>query len=473
MLQGQLQHTALRGEDWSMQPRTGRVKNNHQTIDMPILHQEQEDMTQPVRISFDPVGWSNACARSTPCRICITKSAVHGTQECLDCSSNFAKSLPAASSAPGTPAFTTKREPRDSAELLGREAMSRTMSAMSYESVCRSSVNDGLVGDMDGMADAFQNSPGGYSAYSQTPQIPFSQATSQFDPNDNHFEYNVSLCGESLDACQPVSPMDQSMYPMPYACSTSSSQVEGPLMFMDTQQHMMELPPSPAQTAEISEPSPKEKFKCSQSGCGRSFSRHADLQRHYDHVHPGPDSTERGHACDYPKCTRQVTPFRRKDHFRDHLREFHKEDLLRRGGQETADWFNGRNINPSVWRCGRCLRRNSFIKRGYTCFKCNVDCEPTRVEHRQKQRRATVQGPVRTSKKSQPAQRMAARLAQNLPSLDTLSPSAMPATSWRGPATAPATASNMMLFAHTSPYAEVNSPSSAIFYPEDQLPPSK
>ncbi|KAL8305583.1 hypothetical protein RB601_009435 [Gaeumannomyces tritici] len=449
MLQGQLQQPTLDGGQWPMQPRTDRMKNSRPTIDMSMLHQEQDDMAHPERISFDPGEWSSAYA---------------------------------ASPAPSTPIFPTKREPRDPAELLGRHEMTRTMSAisaisaMSYDSACRSSINDGPVSDMESMVDAFQNSPGGYSAYSQTHQTAYSQATSQYDPNDGHFEYSVSLCGESLDACQAVSPMDQSIYGMqsplmPYARSTSSSQLEGSLMFIDSQQHV-ELPPSPAQTAEVLQSSPKEKFKCTDSGCGKSFSRQADLQRHYDHVHPAPDSIERGHACDYPKCARQAAPFRRKDHFRDHLREFHKEDLLKRSGQEPPDWFNGRNIKPSFWRCVRCLRRINTNKHNYTCPKCNIDCEPVRVEHREKHRCATVQGPLRTSKKSRPTQRATARLAQNLASPDTLSPSAMPTTSWRGAATAPAAARNMMLFAHTSPYAEVDSPSNGIYYPEDQLSPS-
>lgn len=245
---------------------------------------------------------------------------------------------------------------------------------------------------------------------------------------------------------------------------------------------------------------PRERFKCSESGCGRCFSRQADLQRHYDHVHPGPDAGRKGHACDYPKCARQFAPFRRKDHFRDHLREFHKEDLLRRGGQEPPEWFNDRNINLGVWRCGRCLRRNSLDKRGYTCHKCKVDCEPARVSHRQKQqRRATVQtttattaprevvggsgvrarslqaqGPVRVSKKGQPT---AARLAPNLARLSPLSTGAAlapAAASWQGPATAPATVAEsggMMLFAPPSPYGGVRTPLNAVFaYSEEQMP---
>jgi hypothetical protein len=57
------------------------------------------------------------------------------------------------------------------------------------------------------------------------------------------------------------------------------------------------------------------------------FSRPADLERHYKNVHAPQDEKDR-FPCGYPKCKRATSTFTRKDHYRDHLRDSHKEDIV-------------------------------------------------------------------------------------------------------------------------------------------------
>ncbi|PFH61135.1 hypothetical protein XA68_18142 [Ophiocordyceps unilateralis] len=105
---------------------------------------------------------------------------------------------------------------------------------------------------------------------------------------------------------------------------------------------------------------------CLHPGCtARPFKRRADLDRHYKHRH-APDSVKDSFSCDYPRCSRHQDPFHRLDHFRDHLREFHKEDIEKRGGSEAGL----RPASSSWWRCRRCLKR---VYDGHTtCPKCKT-----------------------------------------------------------------------------------------------------
>lgn len=88
-------------------------------------------------------------------------------------------------------------------------------------------------------------------------------------------------------------------------------------------------------------------------------------------------------TCDYDAChrTRQKT-FSQKEAYRDHLRDFHREDLL--GSSRTDDsWFNTRNLQEEWWRCKACLSRVSVSPNGFTCWSCNQPCEEERVIARQ------------------------------------------------------------------------------------------
>ena len=91
------------------------------------------------------------------------------------------------------------------------------------------------------------------------------------------------------------------------------------------------------------------------------------------------------HLCDYKKCERHVRPFFRQDHFRDHLRIYHKEDLLRRGTKADREWWASRAPRPIFkgwWRCSRCLVRVDLDANGFVCDACGSQCEKERQRYR-------------------------------------------------------------------------------------------
>ncbi|KAK4154172.1 hypothetical protein C8A00DRAFT_14691 [Chaetomidium leptoderma] len=136
---------------------------------------------------------------------------------------------------------------------------------------------------------------------------------------------------------------------------------------------------SPVQT--IAE---KDKFICHYSGCQKGASRQADLERHFRIVHLDDDKKKK-YPCDYKKCGRHAAPFFRQDHFRDHLRIYHKEDLLRRGNKGDEEWWATRApraLNNGWWRCSRCLARVGLDKSGFVCAGCGNPCEKERQQYR-------------------------------------------------------------------------------------------
>ncbi|KAI3326066.1 hypothetical protein HD806DRAFT_433197 [Xylariaceae sp. AK1471] len=124
-------------------------------------------------------------------------------------------------------------------------------------------------------------------------------------------------------------------------------------------------------------------FVCLEQGCSRTFRRKADLIRHYGQKHTPSDKKPK-YPCDWKKCQRYKDPFHRIDHQRDHYRDYHLEDLMRRGssGKEDKTWWRSRKVNPDWFRCARCLERVSIQKSGYKCPKCKTSCETERQYYR-------------------------------------------------------------------------------------------
>ncbi|KAK4665600.1 hypothetical protein QC763_403030 [Podospora pseudopauciseta] len=137
----------------------------------------------------------------------------------------------------------------------------------------------------------------------------------------------------------------------------------------------------------VSTVSEKQTYPCLSPGCSqKAFSRSADLDRHYKQVHIDEDQRIKYH-CDYKKCPRHEAPFGRQDHFRDHLRDFHKEDLLRRSKKEDREWWESRApraVFNGWWRCNKCLVvRVDVEMEGYTCPACGSSCESDRMRVRE------------------------------------------------------------------------------------------
>ncbi|KAF7861507.1 hypothetical protein EAF04_008070 [Stromatinia cepivora] len=132
------------------------------------------------------------------------------------------------------------------------------------------------------------------------------------------------------------------------------------------------------------------------TGCpGKQFRRPADLERHYRHIHGDADQ-RLSFPCDYKPCSRSKGAFTRKDHYRDHLKDFHKEDIGTAKKPKNAKdptiqalqqaWLEERQIDPRWWRCRRCLQRVYVETNGYKCTTCNEECEKERIEAREQKK---------------------------------------------------------------------------------------
>ncbi|PNY28409.1 Uncharacterized protein TCAP_01669 [Tolypocladium capitatum] len=125
---------------------------------------------------------------------------------------------------------------------------------------------------------------------------------------------------------------------------------------------------------------------CLHPGCtAKPFKRRADLDRHYKHRH-APESQKESFNCDYPRCARRSDPFHRLDHYRDHLREFHKEDIEKRGGTINEIWVGDRHVTSNWWRCSKCLKRIYINRNGYECPNCKTHRQAKQKEVRRKDR---------------------------------------------------------------------------------------
>jgi RecJ-like exonuclease len=125
----------------------------------------------------------------------------------------------------------------------------------------------------------------------------------------------------------------------------------------------------------------------------------------YRNVHAKLEQKDR-FPCDYPKCVRSEkgaqVPFTRKDHYRDHLRDFHKEDLgavkcekkkpksREEWEAEQRQWLGERVIYPHYWRCTKCLDRIIVVENGWECSRCKATCEIERSDARKRLEESTA-----------------------------------------------------------------------------------
>lgn len=137
------------------------------------------------------------------------------------------------------------------------------------------------------------------------------------------------------------------------------------------------------------------RWVCLTADCNAgAFKRLADLQRHYAQVHSASTAKET-YVCDYSKCARRHEPFGRRDHFRDHLRDFHSEDICKRGSPIDESWLENRRMADGWWRCSKCLVRVRIDECDFTCPQCKSPCEESRQKARR--RRYNLPSPTRPS----------------------------------------------------------------------------
>ncbi|EEH16946.1 hypothetical protein PABG_07033 [Paracoccidioides brasiliensis Pb03] len=104
------------------------------------------------------------------------------------------------------------------------------------------------------------------------------------------------------------------------------------------QDYVMVTQQSPTTPAKSSRGSGVERsgsrYVCMYPRCESSFSRSADLSRHYPTVH-FPDSVRLN--CPKPKCSRKgELGFTRQDHLNEHLRQYHKEPVAKRRSSKSS-----------------------------------------------------------------------------------------------------------------------------------------
>ncbi|KAK4229409.1 zinc finger protein AEBP2 [Podospora fimiseda] len=145
-------------------------------------------------------------------------------------------------------------------------------------------------------------------------------------------------------------------------------------------------PSTPVVPSSSTSSSSRQSYPCRIPGCKqKGFSRSADLDRHHNMVHLD-ETKKKKFVCDYKRCGRHEIPFFRQDHFRDHLRDFHKEDLPKRSKKEDVSWWSGRSKSATAngwWRCNKCLiTRVSVRGNGFVCPTCGASCELERQKLR-------------------------------------------------------------------------------------------
>ncbi|KAL2071683.1 hypothetical protein VTL71DRAFT_12918 [Oculimacula yallundae] len=147
----------------------------------------------------------------------------------------------------------------------------------------------------------------------------------------------------------------------------------------------------------------KDSVRCQWPGeCARDdipFTRQADCGRHMRNVHGPPEDRDK-FVCTYNPCLNNrhldEHAFSRKDHCRDHYKDYHMEDIGAARGQKEAKsekekhawqkkqkaWLAARKISALHWRCAKCLTKVWVNKHGYTCSVCTSQCETDRVTAR-------------------------------------------------------------------------------------------
>ncbi|KAL7959485.1 hypothetical protein V8C34DRAFT_113028 [Trichoderma compactum] len=223
-----------------------------------------------------------------------------------------------------------------------------------------------------------------YNSMADVPELCDSQLLSQYGGSEMGSEASSPASPMSTDSffTQQTSPTPSSSYCPPYASAstpaTSAYSSPDATPGLDVTSPTVESPTFASSGRDYP-------VCCLHPGCdAKPFRRRADLDRHYKHKH-APSSQKDSYHCDYARCGRRRDPFHRRDHFRDHLRDFHKEDIEKRGVAAKEDWFEGRNASHTWWRCTKCLKRIYISRHGYECPTCKTALQAKRKEIRRRE----------------------------------------------------------------------------------------
>ena len=135
------------------------------------------------------------------------------------------------------------------------------------------------------------------------------------------------------------------------------------------------------------------------------FRRSADLERHLKQIHYSQARVPETFPCDCEECESATRRFHRRDHLLGHLRDFHREDIPKRGlGRvfSIEGWVRQRCVDPTWWRCNRCLQRIEVATMGWECPGCRNRCQKERRVVREEMEKEKGKGKGKEKEKEDP-----------------------------------------------------------------------
>lgn len=119
-----------------------------------------------------------------------------------------------------------------------------------------------------------------------------------------------------------------------------------------------------------------EKFFCDRKNCPRSEKGYQAMLDRMGRSSGGGGSSSFAAGGGGATKDNGVGPFLRKDHYKAHLRDIHKEALWKRDPKSDCHWLDGKIVDREWYRCAKCLER-VYVKNnpGWKCSNCGVALE--------------------------------------------------------------------------------------------------
>ncbi|PGG97070.1 hypothetical protein AJ79_09343 [Helicocarpus griseus UAMH5409] len=180
----------------------------------------------------------------------------------------------------------------------------------------------------EAMTTQYQNPYSQYPASSIAPAMSYSSST---DSNGSTRTASSMSSASSMQPAYYTHPTTPSFTDPNYQQRQSPPSYTGQDYIMVTEQSA--TTPSKSSKGTAVERS-GSRYVCMYPRCESSFSRSADLSRHYPTVH-FPESVRLD--CPKPKCSRKGDQgFTRQDHLNEHLRQYHKEPVAKRRSSKSS-----------------------------------------------------------------------------------------------------------------------------------------
>ncbi|KAK2739392.1 hypothetical protein FQN55_009465 [Onygenales sp. PD_40] len=172
-----------------------------------------------------------------------------------------------------------------------------------------------------------------YSRNQYASDLPVAPAMSHSSSTGSNSSSRTASSMASADSSQPAyysHPSTQTFTDSSYQQQRQRSPSHAGQDYMMAEQSSM----SPSRSSRGAVERSGSRYVCMYPHCESSFSRSADLSRHYPTVH-FPDTVRLN--CPKPKCSRKGEQgFTRQDHLTEHLRQYHKEPVAKRRSSKSS-----------------------------------------------------------------------------------------------------------------------------------------